>query len=232
MNDENESKELTTSKLIKGGIRSIAASIPFAASLAQAWSEYEGHLRSERSDRFFREFREELERQEERIRAVETYTIQSGEFADLLERAVASAQRTNSEEKIKRLAQALVSSISAGSTIHYEEKISLLDALDSLTEEDIRILSQFADGRTKRVEQIFRGLDLRGSNQDEKLGFLILSLSKLESRGIIGETSAPGPEEGIGGAGPMDSWFNRWRAKYYELLPFGRILVSSLSSSS
>jgi len=229
MKDENDNTESTSTKLIKGGLRSIAASVPFAASLAQAWSEYEGHKQSERTDKFFRELREALSLHEARIRAVENHITTSGEFPDLIERAVTSAQRTNSDEKIKRLAQALASSLAAGNTVHYEDKLNLLDALDSLTEEDILLLSHFADGRIQHVDQIFQTTNLRGSNQEEKLGFLILSLSKLESRAIIGETS-PETFRVVGGVGDPSAWFNRWRAKYYVLLPFGKLVVSALQS--
>jgi len=229
MKDENDKTESASTKLIKGGLRSIAASVPFAASLAQAWNEYEGHKQSERIDKFFREFREALTLQEARLRAVENHITRSGEFPDLIERAIASAQRTNSDEKIKRLAQALASSLAAGSTVHYEDKLNLLDALDSLSEEDIRLLSHFANGRIEHVDHIFQTANLRGSNQEEKLGFLILSLSKLEARGIIGETS-PETFRVVGGVGDPSVWFNRWRAKYYVLLPFGKLLVSALQS--
>ncbi|MGA2625172.1 MAG: hypothetical protein ABSF91_15050 [Bacteroidota bacterium] len=231
MNAKNDNRESTFSRLVKGSLRSIAASFPVFSSFAQAWSEYEGHKQAERVDKFFQHFANELQRQEAKIRAAENHIKESGEFPELIERAIASAQRTNSEQKIKRLAQALVSCISAGNAVDYGDKLSLLDALDSLTENDMAVLSIFVDGKTRRVEQIFRNTSLRGLSQDEKLGLLILSLSKLESRAIIGETSAPGSDF-IAGIGPMDDWFNRWRAKYYVLLPFGKLIVSSLSSTS
>lgn len=64
--------------LIKSGLRSIAASIPVAASISQAWNEYESHLQSKRIEQFFQLLQPEIVRVKERIKLVEDHVRQSG----------------------------------------------------------------------------------------------------------------------------------------------------------
>lgn len=229
MDDDERLSRSTVGALIEGGLRSLAASIPGAASLGQAWSEYENHKQSERIEKFFRALTDALKRLESRIRAAEEHIVKSGELPDLMQRAVSSSQRANDDRKIKVLADALASSLAAGAKVKYEDKLNILDTLDSLTYEDIQVLSYFSQGRILQVDQIFRNPELRGSTPDDKLGLLVHSLSKLDSRGIVGETT-PETFRVVGGVGNPGSWFNRWRERYYVLLPFGKLLVDALQA--
>jgi len=46
--------------LIKSGLRSIAASVSVAASISQAWDEYESHLQSKKIEQFFQLLQPEI----------------------------------------------------------------------------------------------------------------------------------------------------------------------------
>jgi hypothetical protein len=50
----------TVGKIVKGGLRSVAASFPGFASIAQAWNEAETEWRNQRVDRFFRQLTDDL----------------------------------------------------------------------------------------------------------------------------------------------------------------------------
>ena len=65
-----------------------------------------------------------------------------------------------------------------------------------------------------------------GDRSEENTSRLIVSLSKLEARGIIGETS---DKSGVFAHwGDADHWVNRWRKKVFQLLPFGAKFINSL----
>ena len=89
----------STKAIIKGGIRSIAASIPVAENLAQAWSEYESYQRDQRNDEFFQNLKTQLVRLEDKLKLVEHHLKTSGEFPALVERTIEKVQREPSKSK-------------------------------------------------------------------------------------------------------------------------------------
>ena len=74
--------------MIKAGLRSIAASFPGAASLAQAWNEYESRIQLVRIEDLFCSLREYIGNIEDRIKGVEEYILRSGEVPPLIERTI------------------------------------------------------------------------------------------------------------------------------------------------
>ena len=178
-----------TWELVKRGVRSLAASFPVAASLAQAWNEYESHVQVTRTDEFFRRFGEQLQRVENRMRVVEDHAKKSGELPALLELAVEKAVREVSEEKRATLAVFSANALALGPALPSDEKVSLLHTLDTLTTRDLRVLSGFRNNArlfpgemTGRVEP---------GHPDDQLAQVASSLAKLQARGLIYECSDP-----------------------------------------
>lgn len=211
--------------VIKTGLRSIAASFPLAASLAQAWNEYENRIQLARIEEFFRLFKQSIMGMEERIRKVEDYILRSGEFPPLLERTIQRIKGEQSDRKRKCYVRLLAESIAVGNSVSYDHKYSFIETLDTLTEEDLNVLMRFRDGRTLRGTDL---IDMENQPTSEKLASsIIMSLSKLQARGLISETDSQGysGETAIGGWGTEGHWINRWRSMYLDLLPYGQTFI-------
>jgi hypothetical protein len=218
-------------KIIKSGLRSIAASVPFAASLAQAWNEYENHIQVARIEEFFRLFKQDIEGMEERIKKVESYISFSGEFPPLLERTIQRIKGEHSDRKRKCYVKLLAKSIAVGNTISFDHKYSFIETLDTLTEEDLDVLMYFRDSRTLRGRDL---IDKKNQPTSKKQSSsIIMSLSKLQARGLISETDSQdySGEKAIGGSGTAGNWMNRWRSMYLALLPYGQTFIEMTMSS-
>src|SRR5262249_17959846 len=118
----------------------------------------------------------------------------------------------------------------AGREISFDEKLTVIDTLDVLTETDIEVLGHFVHGNPLLVSQLLPSG--APSNQSaEFLGRLIPSISKLESRGLLTESSTANVkydiEEGFSGY-----WVNRWKRKMFQITPFGKIFVELIGAKS
>jgi hypothetical protein len=220
--------DTTTSALIKGGLRSIAASVPIVASFGQAWSEYESQTKSLRVDEFFRTFRELVARMQAELTEVKHHIETSGEFPALLEKTVEHVQRELSARKRRLYAQALLNNVVAGPARPYEEKLNIIDALDALTERDLQLLHNFASGADIQINDFVFSTQFFRDERDweAQLGPVVASLSKLVARGLVSET-APA-NRAFDYSGSADHWINRWRRKTFVLIPFGKIVLESL----
>lgn len=210
--------------VIKAGLRSIAASFPGAASLAQAWNEYESRIQLARIEDLFCSLREYIGNIEDRIKRVEEYILRSGEVPPLIERTIQKVRSEQSDKKRKSYVHLLAESIAVGYDLSYEYKYSFIDILDSLTEQDLNVLLRFKHGKTLRGTDL---IDKAPSDFHKHASSIIMSLSKLESRGLIAETDSHGysGDTAIGGAGTEGHWLNRWRSKYLALLPYGETFL-------
>ncbi len=209
--------------LIKMGLRSIAASFPVASSIAQAWSEYESKTQSQRIEEFFNNFRSEIEAISDRIEAVKGYIIDSGEIPSLIERSIDKIKREASDSKRARFAHLLANNIAAAEELNCDDKISFIEALDTLTEQDILVLSIFKPDQRIRVDEILESGILNRYAGAERMGRLVSSITKLESRGLIGETISDKDVDSYAMLGDPSSFENRWKIKYFELSPYGSL---------
>ncbi len=211
---------------IKAGLRSIAASFPVAASLAQAWNEYESRIQFARIEEFFHSLRQHIGNMEDRIKEVEDYILRSGEVPPLIERTIQRVKSEQSEKKRKSYVRLLSECIAVGNSLSYEHKYAFIDIMDTLTEQDLNVLLSFRDGRTLRGKDLID--DVNSHSSDKHASSIIMSLSKLESRGLIAETDSHDyiGETSIGGFGTEGYWLNRWRSKYLVLLPYGETFLS------
>ncbi len=210
-------------EIVERGLRTVAAGVPVVGGLlAQAWSEYEGHVQSERLDEFFGEFAKRCKQLEERILKVEEHTKTLSEFPALIERVIYQVERETSERKRRMYAEALAKSMAAGGEISFDEKLTSIDTLDLLTDIDIKVLGYFVPGYRIQVSQMLPS-DAPWNQLAGPLGKLVVSISKLESRGLLSQTSSANIV--FGWEGDADHWINRWRRKTFEITPFGRTFV-------
>ena len=80
-------------------------------------------------------------------------------------------------------AEALAKSMAAGGEISFDEKLTSIDTLDVLTDIDIKVLGYFVPGYRIQVSQMLSS----GAPWNQlagPLGKLLVSISKLESRGL------------------------------------------------
>jgi len=211
--------------VIKTGLRSVAASFPVASSIAQAWNEYESHVQFKRIEESFNHFKDQIGKIEDRIIKAEDYILHSGEVPSLIEKTFQKIRSEQSEQKRKSFIQLLAESIAIGYDLSYETKFTFIDILDTITEEDINLLLQFKNVKTLRGVDL---IDIVRSNQRDYASKVIMSLSKLEARGLIAETDNMGysGDHSIGGSGTGNNWLNRWRSKYLTLLPYGHTFLN------
>ena len=179
-------------EIVERGLRTVVAGVPVVGGfLAQAWSEYESHVQSERLDEFFEEFAKQCKQLEARIlksRNTPKLVVNSPPSSS---RVIYKVERETSKEKRRMYAEALAKSVAAGGQISFDEKLTSLDTLDALTETDIQVLGRIAlGGRVVWLQAWHRTPVRHGKQLPEPLAKLIVSISKLESRGLISETSA------------------------------------------
>jgi hypothetical protein len=212
---KNESK---FTAIVKTGIRSIAASFPVAASLANAWSEWDANKKWEYVLEFFKEAERKFSEFEERINVQEQF-LKTEEAPHLLTLTLEKVMREHREEKRKRFVEFFLNSLAIANTIEFDEKRYFLEVLDELDEYDIQILSLIKESGKIKIDKI----------KDLGLDKIIVSISKLQSRAIISETSRGKPVDTMGWTGNIDSWENRWRKKWFELLPIGKRFIEFLT---
>jgi len=109
----------------------------------------------------------------------------------------------------------------------YDEKVSVLHELDSLTQQDLRVLKLFQGKTEATVSQLnWQSLGLTG-NVNQQLEQLASNLAKLESRGLLltvfthtGVVYVPSG---------FEQWAARWQETRYRVLPLGQALVEALA---
>jgi hypothetical protein len=215
---------------LKGSLRTALATIPGLGGIAQAWSEVEGYVQSQRIEALSEYFTQRCRDLHYRLIELKDYIMTSGEIPILMERVCRKVLRETSETKRRMLAEAFVKSIAAGPEMPFDDKLTIIDTLDSLTESDLRVFHFFFE--TKLCQGIHL-LDLSGvpriSNEEAlapDVSRLFVPLSKLEARALIAETAPlhiPFHSEG-----DASHWVNRFRAKTFALTPFGDQFISFL----
>lgn len=208
----------------KAGLRASATLVPPLAPLIQVWNEHEAIELSRRVERFWQAFVNEAQLNGRRFEALENSVEYVAESVQLLQAALHSARGQSVEDKQEMLGKAAASMIAAGTALTRDGKLSIIDALDSLTARDIEWLKSFAGGQRVKVATLSRYLN------DEKMGSLVLSLTKLESRGLIGQTDRPSVDTNAW-TGSAERWDNQWRQRYYQLLPAGTQLLKAIGDA-
>lgn len=227
-------------KYIKSGLRSIAASVPIAASLAHAWNEYEAITQYQRIEDFFYWLKGEIDLLKDKLNEVENYIQHSGDVPPLIEDIVERVRKEKSERKRRYFGRLLLNTIIEGSKIAYEEKRILIETLDSITTKDLHVLHLFQENEQHLVEDLIISMisrritppeivknSLTPEKEFEVLSSLSVSFSKLQSRGLIAETVGPRDEGVMSRVYEKVGWQEKLKEKYFEILPYG-ILFSKM----
>lgn len=213
--------------LIESGVRSIAASIPIAASLGQAWNEYETHLMGKRIQELFDNVKSVMRDLHQRLDIHEDLIAKCrDQFPSLLEMTIDKVRREFSDEKRRLYAHLLARLVLDGGARSYDEKVTLIESLDALTELDLMVLELFKGNPEVTVKNLDLGpLGLSG-DVNEQLQQLACCLSKLESRGLIlttfTHTGLVITPDGV------EQWLARWSETKYRVLPMGQKVIDAL----
>lgn len=229
MTEESSNQDIVPhpySALVKGGIRSIAASIPGLASLGQSWTEYETHRTTRRIQELLDNLRAELEKLQGTVTAHTDALDRHEDFPELLEIAIEKVRREFDEGKRSQYARVLARFLVDGNERSHDEKVAVLESMDLLSETDLRVFSLFQGRETAEIADLrWRELGLPGDLNDQ-LWEMSCSLARLESRGLILKVSTH-----IGGVyvqAPLNSEATRWEKTKYRLLPLGKSLIALL----
>lgn len=210
----------------KTGLRiGLPAAVPVLGPLMALWNEHESEELSRRVERFWQAFIYEAQFNDTRFQKIEKNLQNAQEMIAILQRAEHHAEFDPSETKQQAYAVAAANAIAAGSDVPRDTKLSIIDTLNELTETDLKVLQHFTGPRPQKVGE------LPGAANSNELGTLVVSLSKLESRGLIGQTESRRAINMDSWAGDVKRWDNQWRARYYELLPFGKQFVEMLNAN-
>lgn len=209
------------SAIVKGGLRSIAASFPGLASLGQAWNEFETYRTSSRIKELFDNLKAELQRMGHNI----TANVEG--FPELLEITIDRVRREFSKSKRATYAQVLSQMLVGGDERGYDDKVALLESLDNLSEQDLQVLLLFQGKEETQITEIrWRDLGLPGDLSSQLWEFTC-HLAKLESRGLILKVSqGAGVVHVPDGVTPEAA---RSQQSRYRLLPLGVRLIQALS---
>ena len=215
------------SSIIKGGLRSIAASFPVLASFGQAWNEYETGRTGERIQELFDNMQREFDGLSQRLDIDEDLIAQSlDQFPALLERTIDAVRREAREQKRQYFARLLIR-VAADSQRSFDAKMTLIESLESLCPLDLDVLRLFCASATPSIREIaWRDVELPGEDDNAKLKHLACSVSKLVARGLLLITQTSSgvvfPPHGLA------EWLARWQETHYMVLPAGRELLDVL----
>jgi len=218
----------STKALINGGLRSIAASFPVFENIAQAWSEYESYQRDQRVEEFFHNMKEQLACVEEKLETAQSHHGDTCTLSALVERTIEKIQKEPSLSKRRIFAIALLRGLTSENCQSFDDKLTVIETLDDVTESDLKNLALFSDGRRIQVDELVPSSQVYRDEASlgETISTLVVSLCKLESRGLIGETTPI--NRAFNYPGDANHWANRWRRKTFEILPFGSALLESI----
>ena len=208
--------------IIKSGLRSIAALIPGASPLVQAWTEYESYQQNRRIEQFFDALRSEIQADAAQLHAQLDAAVTVSQFPELLERAATYASRTSSSKKHRAYARAIKGIITSGDPAKDDACFSILDTIDILTESDVAVLGCFAAGDVVVVEDLRRNRERLSSPARSNIE---IALPKLQSRGLIVDTT-PLPQ-------PRDfrNDSRRWGNMCFQITMFGHEVVELLNDT-
>ena len=202
--------------VFKAGIRSLAQVTPFTAVIGQAWSEWETITRFNRIEEMFAALKTEFGRLENEMNQNAAKIRESPELPILFESTGRAAMLEPSDTKREYLARLLAQLVAAADKFGPEEKLNLIDTLQSLGESDLQLLAKFSEDAPRIDDE----------DDPNLIGEIWVSLSKLVSRGL-----AYLPPTGVYGLGPLDKAPRKqivWRDRYYRLMPHGEKLVHLL----
>lgn len=194
-------------------LRSVLTTFPAFAPYVNAWNEHESEEMNRRLNLFRDAFAFEASRNEGKFARAAERVEEISERMQLFERAVEAARREPSQVKLEAIARFAANGMVADPSVTRDDKLALLETLDTLTETDLGTLGRFASGSTLRVKDI-----LYPTWDDASLGRLVASLRKLDARGLISETNHKGGMDVTSSVGDPGHWTNVWSNKDFSTL--------------
>lgn len=212
---------------IKGGLRSIAASIPVCASISQGWNEYETNRTNSRIQELFDNLQSELEELQNTVSDFADKINLCHDFPELLEIVVDKVRKEYGESTRSTYAQVLAKLLITGDTLNHDNRVALLESLDSLSDMDIKVLMLFQGIEKTKLKNIQWGeLGIEG-NLSEQLWELSCHLAKLASRGLVLNISQH--DGAVYVPNNITSDAARFQEGTYRLLPLGARLIEILN---
>ena len=188
MSDESNSDKIVPHPylaFVGSALRSIAASVPIAASAAQAWSEYESHRTVQRIQELLANLQAELDSLNRTAREHAAALERCQDFPELLEIAIDMVRKEFSESKRAKYARALAKFVATDVDQGHDDRIALLQSLDALTETDLRVLQLFRGKQQAAIGDLqWASLEFPG-DESNQLWEVASHLSKLASRGLV-----------------------------------------------
>lgn len=224
--------------LIKGGLRTILELVPsVGGAISNAWSEFESHRQNQRIEEFFRNFAERLKAIEKQYGDLKEKVGQLSDAPELLDRIVDLVRREPNDNRRQRYVAALCAFVSAPAATSHDERLSIIDSVEILADQDLRILEMFKKHENLRGDMISGTMSPGWSTTENDhelsksyetlLGPAIQSLAKLESRGLIT------PDEinaSFSSTGDSAAWYNKFRRKSWRITSIGKKLLYSIES--
>ncbi len=226
-----------TKTIISASLRTLAQLVPIAGgAAAQAWSEFDSIQRNTRIEEFFAQVNARMSALETTSANIKAHIERMPDFSRLLEDTVDAVRRETDDLKRQVYPTFFLNLILQSSTILPDERSFLLETLDSLTEDDLKILRQFHQNGWSRGDILTNtsqgefapvGVPSPFNDKYEKLlAPVMISTAKLEARGII--LSVPN-RHGFSFAGTGGEWYDIYRQRAWKLMPVGRNLLKTLS---
>lgn len=218
-------------KTIKSCVRTIAQSNPITATISKAWEEWETKKSTERMEELIANLLERMVALENKDPSKLKSGIESDEFPVLVEHVARKVKSVLDQEKRKILSQATYNAVFEDAENSTDFKICILDYLSELTRPDVLILKELLS-RPRSVRHFIgrnNHVMLDHEKDDDHLSKVILSLTKLETRGLISRTESTAAVESTSPWKSVPHWGNNWINRWYGITPIGKSLVKMIN---
>lgn len=212
-------KEFHPTEVLSTAVKGVLAPIPGTATLLQIWNDHE-QSKIQHSLEVFREaFSYHVKENEKRFEQLRLSNEEICERLNNLERIFEKVGREPEDEKVAMYATMANNIILIpGTEIPPVTKRTAILTLDELTLHDISLLELFSSGKTYQVCNI---------PTETPFEILIMQLAKLESRGLISQTSG---KTMITSHAMSSHWRKQWQMRYYEIIPYGKQFLNLIHS--
>lgn len=206
----------------KSLLKIIGAEFPGFKTWVGVWDKHDALELRRRVERFWQAFVLEAQHRDDMFKSLNRDVDSIRKDLDLLARIVSNVRSDFSENKQLLYGRVAVNALLIPEdALSHDEKLSAIDALDRLTDADLAVLHRFKTGQTWQIKDLLP----KTRNEEEDLSRLVVSIRKLEARGLINRTSGKSSITSSPVMGTEDHWANQWKYSYYELLPFGEKVV-------
>jgi hypothetical protein len=206
----------------KSILQILGADVPGLKHWVAVWDKHDALELRRRVERFWQAFVIEAHHSDARFGHLARDVTSLQEQLDILARTVSNVRSEFSENKQALYARVAVNALLlVDGRITHDERLSAIDALDRLTDTDMQVLHRFKEGKTFQIRHLLAS----ASKEEDELSRLIVSIRKLEARGLINRTSGKDAIKSSAVMGSEDHWANQWKYSYYELLPFGSKVI-------